>query len=81
MRNPSLFFYRSDEEQRLNFACGILREFLTGFRKRKQKREEEKKEKRKEREKKERLETRKQVSSFVFLFEICARGAELSSAE
>jgi ribosomal RNA-processing protein 17 len=43
----------------------ILREFLTGFRKRKQKRIEEKQAKRKEREKKERLEARKQASFFL----------------
>ena len=56
----------------------IRREFLTGFRKRKQQRTEEKKAKRVEREKQERLEMRRQVSSFVF--EIAAWGGELTSA-
>ena len=42
----------------------ISREFLTGFRKRKQQRIEEKKARRKEREKLERLEARRQVRTF-----------------
>lgn len=60
-------FYRVDSEQRLDLMYLRVREFLTGFHKRKQKRIEEKQTKRKEREKKERLEARKQASSF-FLF-------------
>ena len=44
---------------------GLCREFLTGFRKRKQQRTEEKKAKREEREKRERREERRQVSTFI----------------
>jgi len=43
----------------------LYREFLTGFRKRKQQRTEEKRAKRQEREKQERLEARRQVGTFV----------------
>lgn len=44
-------------------TCEFYRDFLTGFRKRKQQRMEERKAKREEREKEERRETRRQVSS------------------
>jgi len=53
------------EMREIVFDDEARREFLTGFRKRKQKRVEEKKAKRKEREKKERLEARKQNRQLI----------------